>query len=318
MKIRIIALGLLVCLSCRKEDKLEREIANIEINTEVDRFDQLFASSQPNDLPKLKKKYPYLFPIQYPDSLWIAQMQDSLYDALSVEAKKAFPDFTNEKNDLVSLFQHIQYYFPGKNVPKVITIISGVDYKNKAIYADSLAIISLDTYLGDDHEFYTGIQEFIRKDFTKKMIVSDLSEDFAKSVIPYLNERTFISQMLYQGKILYLKDKLIPEVSDSDKIGYTEAQLIWAGANESEIWRYFVEESLLFSTDSKLQERFIEPAPFSKFYLELDAESPGRVGAYIGWQIIKSYMRNNDVSLQELLRTPAEEIFNKAKFKPKK
>jgi len=76
---------------------------------------------------------------------------------------------------------------------------------------------------------------------------------------------------------------------------------------------------LLFSTDAKLPNRFINPAPFSKFYLEqIDNDSPGRVGRYIGWQIVKSYAEKNDVSLVELLNTPAQTIFNNAKYKPNK
>ena len=75
----------------------------------------------------------------------------------------------------------------------------------------------------------------------------------------------------------------------------------------------------MFSTDSKLPGRFINPAPFSKFYLEeIDNESPGKIGQYIGWQIVRAYMENNNVSLNELLITTTEDIFNNSRFKPRK
>nr|HRM13383.1 gliding motility lipoprotein GldB [Flavobacterium sp.] len=64
--------------------------------------------------------------------------------------------------------------------------------------------------------------------------------------------------------------------------------------------------------------RFINPAPFSKFYLEIDNESPGQVGAWIGWQMVRSYMENNKVPVADLLKTDAKEIFSKSKYKPKK
>jgi hypothetical protein len=54
------------------------------------------------------------------------------------------------------------------------------------------------------------------------------------------------------------------------------------------IWRYFIDKQLLYSDDQKLIPRFINPAPFSKFYLEIDNESPGKV-ELIGWQIVNSY-----------------------------
>jgi uncharacterized protein YjaZ len=67
-----------------------------------------------------------------------------------------------------------------------------------------------------------------------------------------------------------------------------------------------------------LQNRFINLAPFSKFYLEIDNESPGRVGTWIGWQIVRSFMLNNKVSLQQMLKMDEKELFDKSKYKPKK
>ena len=110
---------------------------------------------------------------------------------------------------------------------------------------------------------------------------------------------------------------MIPFKTDAEKIGYTEAQLDWAKVNEPNVWKYFVERELLYSTDAKLPNQFINPAPFSKFYLEeVDADSPGMIGRYIGWQIVKSYIDNNDTSLEKLLETDAETIFNASRYKP--
>jgi uncharacterized protein YjaZ len=75
---------------------------------------------------------------------------------------------------------------------------------------------------------------------------------------------------------------------------------------------------MLYSVDAKLVPRFLSPAPFSKFYLEIDNDSPGQVGAWIGWQIVRSYMKNNDISINELLNKNAKEIFEQSKYKPKK
>ena len=111
---------------------------------------------------------------------------------------------------------------------------------------------------------------------------------------------------------------MIPFISDAEKIGYTEAQMEWSQANESQIWSYFIEKELLYSTDSKLPSRFIAEAPFSKFYLQLDNESPGRLGQYIGWQIVKAYANTTGVDVLKILQTEPEEIFRKSKFKPNK
>ena len=125
--------------------------------------------------------------------------------------------------------------------------------------------------------------------------------------------------MIYFGKQLYFMDEVIPFKSEAERISYSQEQLEWANLNESYIWRYFVERELLFSTDSKLPGRFINPAPFTKFYLEeIDSESPGRLGQYMGWQMVRAYMENNEVTLKEMLIKSPEEIFNNSKFKPRK
>ena len=66
-------------------------------------------------------------------------------------------------------------------------------------------------------------------------------------------------------------------------------------------------------------QRFIEPAPFSKFYLQLDNETPGRIGSWLGWQIVNSYMiQFPEKPLDELLKISPQKLFNLSKYKPKR
>ena len=304
--------------ACKKENKIDDEIANIDIDFKVERFDKIFAQSNPEKLPILKQTYPFLFSDRYPDSLWVNRMKDTLQQQLYAETNKVFEDFNDEKQEITQLFQHIKYYFPEFKIPRVITVTSNVDYRNKAIVTDSIVLISLDTYLGEDHEFYDGIQYYIKQNFKASQITPDLATEYAKKYSYQVRKKTFLDEMVYFGKLLYFKDVVLPLKTDAEKIGYTQEKLNWAIANESEIWRNFIENELLYSTDSKLPSRFINPAPFSKFHLELDNESPGRIGQYIGWQIVRAFMKKNDVSLSKMLITNADDIFKQSKFKPRK
>lgn len=309
---------LLSLFSCDKQSETEAKIEQIDAEFDVIRFDRKFAEATEESLPDLKSDYPFLFPEQYPDSVWVQKLNDSIQKEIETEVSKEFPEFSDQTDELHSLFQHVKYYFPDFQVPDVITITSEVDYKNKSLYTGDYLFVALDTYLGEEHKFYIGIQEFLKKNFRKQQISVDAAEEIAMNYVPKAESRTFLSHMLYYGKLLYLKDKFIPFKSDAEKIGYSEEGLEWAKANEDQIWRYFIENELIFDTDSQLYERFLYPAPFSKFYLQLDAESPSRLGQYIGWNIIRSYMDKNDVSITKMLNTSAEEIFNKANYKPKK
>ncbi|MBT8206623.1 MAG: gliding motility lipoprotein GldB [Eudoraea sp.] len=304
--------------SCKEEANIHSEIAGIQLELEVNRFDQEFAAVSAENLDVLKNKYPYLFPVQYPDSVWLLKMQDTLQQALHQEIDLAFGDFNTQKEALELLYRHVNYYFPKQQLPRVVTVSSDVDYNNRVILTDTLLLIGLDNYLGKDHRFYSGIERYIAAGLDKKYLESDVASAFAKKVIPPPADRNFLSQMIYYGKELYLKDLLLPLQADEDKIGYTKEELNWAEANEEQIWRYFVEKELLYSTDRGLGPRFLDPAPFSKFRLVLDNESPGKIGRYMGWQIVKAYAQKNNVPLKSLLNTPSKTIFQEANYKPKK
>jgi len=309
----------LISVSCKNVSKTEKEIANINTKIEVERFDKYFANFSVQDLKKLQTAYPFMFSEKYDDAFWIAKSNDTLQKQLAFEVEKIFPDFNDNTQEIASLFNHLKHYFPEFKVPRVITTTSDVDYRNKVIVTDSIVIIALDTYLGSDHEFYQGIQTYIVADMNKSQIVVDLAGEYAKKYIYRQQNKTLLDEMVYYGKQLYFKDVMIPFKTETERIGYTQEQMDWALANESYIWRYFVERELLYSTDSKLSSRFIVDAPFSKFYLEeIDTQSPDKLGQYIGWQIVKAYMEQNEVSLVTMFDASTEEIFNNSKFKPRK
>ncbi len=308
----------LILVSCDSQSKEEKQIEKISLDLKVTRFDKKFAEVNAENLPALKSAYPYLFPERFTDSMWLAKANDTIQQELNEEVAKAFSDFSVEEEGIYTLFQHVKYYFPSFKIPHVITITSEVDYRNKVLLTPDYLFISLDTYLGKEHPFYIGLQEYLKKNFEKNQILPDIANEISETYVPQPESKTFLAHMLYYGKILYLKDRLLPKLPDHNKIGYTEEELEWAFSNEEEIWRYFVEKQVIFDTNTELYSRFLYPAPFSKFYLELDAESPARLGQFIGWQMIKQYMDKNDVSVQEMLTTNAETIFNKANYKPKK
>jgi gliding motility-associated lipoprotein GldB len=313
----------LICLvvnlfSCAEDDGREEEIANIPVELDVQRFDQRFARATADSLPALKRDFSFLFPRQYPDILWVEKMNDTIQLELNKAVASEFPDLKKTEQDLESLFQHIKYYFPERKIPKVITLTSDVDYRNQVVWADSLLLVALDTYLGMDHPLYAGVQDYIKKEMRKEQISVDAAEAFAQTVVPRPSSRDFLAHMIYYGKLLYLKDLLVPFKTDAQKMTFLPEEMAWAEANEDQVWRYFVERELLYSSDSDLYTRFLYPAPFSKFYLELDAEAPPRLGQFIGWQIVKQYMEKNDVSVEEMVQKDGGTIFKQSKYKPQK
>ncbi|MDY0088868.1 MAG: gliding motility lipoprotein GldB [Flavobacteriaceae bacterium] len=314
----IFSVFLLAGISCAEKSEIEKQIEGIPMLLEVERFDKIFYETPISEFYEIKRKHAVFFPVEYSDSLYLAKMQDSLNKEIYTEVQKKYADFSPVQDEIEDLFRRIKFYFPKYKLPsKITTLISEVDYENKNVLTDSVLVVSLDLYLGREHKFYE-FPDYFRQTFQRSQILPDIVSSFSETVIPPLSDRTFLSQMIYFGKEMYLKDILIPNYSDADKIAYTNEQLQWCISNEKDIWLYFVEGRLLYDTDSRLIQRFVAPAPFSKFYLEIDNESPGRTGVYIGWQIVRSFMENNNVSLHDMLKLEAKTIFEQSRYKPKR
>lgn len=307
-----------VSISCKNESSLEKEINALEIDFVVERFDEVFSKTTTKELPKIKQVYPFLFPERIPDSVWITSINSDLQKQMFSEGVKQFPDFKSEKESFENLFKHVKYYDKTFKTPRVITVADGVDYRNKLVLQADLLIINLMNYLGEEHAFYQNIPVYFAERMKPSQITPEIAEKYAMKYAHQSQRKTFLDEIIYHGKLLYFKDVMIPSFSDADKIGYSQEDINWAEINEVQIWSHFVENEMLFSTDPKLFTRFTIPAPFSKFYLDIDNDSPGRLGQYIGWQIVRAYAEHSDVDIISLMQAESDQIFKKSKYKPKR
>ena len=315
----LLLLFILLITSCDKKSKAEKAIEEIPVQMNLFRFEQAFFDAKPDDLPKVKAEFPDFFPVETPDDVWIEKMQNPQWRELYTEVEKKYKNFNSKQTEIEDVFKHIKYYFPTVQTPKIYTAIGEMDYNNKVIYANDKLIIALELFLGKKHKFYADFPEYLTQNFDERQMMPEVASSFALGVLPAPSDKTLLSEMIYYGKELYLKDMLLSEdYTDAEKIGYTPEQIAWSEENEAFIWSYFIEKQLLYSPDSKLANRFINVAPFSKFYLEIDNESPGRIGRWIGWQIVRSFMEKNEVSVQDMIKMNANELFVKSKYKPKK
>jgi gliding motility-associated lipoprotein GldB len=314
------AVLMVLCLffSCSDKNLNQIDVSKINVDFSVERYDVDFYTATIEYLPKLKQKYPYLFPKEFTDSLVFAKINDTQEQELFAESQKVYKDFLSEEIEIASLFKHVKYYNSKFEEPTIVTMLTNIDYDSRVIYADSLMLISLDVYLGRNHEFYGDYPKYIKENNTKNHMIVDVANAVIDKQLYPSNKRDFIAKMIHEGKKMYLLDMYLPSISDREKIGYSQDKLNWATVNEEQIWMYLIDNKLLFSTDTKLNQRFLENAPFSKFYMAQDNLSPGKIGVWIGWQIVRSYMKHNDVSLQELLKIDESDLFNKSKYKPKK
>ena len=315
LKICIISLPF---LSCKNESKTVVDISEIEVRFSVERFEQAFYRASKETLDEVKSNFPLLFPKTVADSVWLAKIANTEEQELFMESQKVYKDFTEEEQQLASLFKHIKYYNPRFRSPRVITMLSNIDYENRVVYADSLLLVSLDVYLGKKHPFYADYPKYIKENNSKNHLIVDVAKTIIETQTLPITTRSFSSKIIAEGKKRHLLDLYLPLVSEKEKSGYSSDKLQWAQQHEEDVWKYFIEKELLYSTDTELNKRFIENAPFSKFYTAQDNQSPGKIGVYIGWKIVQSFMEHNDVSLQKLIQIDAQSLLDKSRYKPKK
>jgi hypothetical protein len=268
--------------------------------------------------------YAYFLGNQWQDTMNILRIYNFLNDPNIKElydlTEKKYPDVTFLENDLTAAFNRFRNAYPEKSVPKVFTYVSGLDIENPVYYSDTAMAIGLDVFLGSDVTAYqkAGLPKYKIRNFTPDHILPKCMMAVSDNLVR-MDEKsnTLLDRMVQAGKALYFLDVTMPDVKDEFKIGYSPEQLEWSRKNESNIWAFIIEHQLLFSSDPQGISKMMTDAPFTSGFA---AESPGRLGEYMGWMIVRAYMQeSNNVTLKQLMEnTDAKNILKVSLFKPGK
>ena len=315
IKIFVIIISVLL-LSCDYNKNKESKNAINYIDVKFDRFEKKFFNSSLDSLSKLIDEYPFLFSKRFSLDEWKAIKTDSTRKEIFNKTDSVFKNFKSVENGVKKIFTNTKNFFPNFKSPKLITLNNGIDYKYKIIDSDSLILISLDCYLGENI-FYNNIPAHISKLMVPEFVTIDISELISSRYVEIPLDRKFISKIIYHGKLLFLM-KEVSGIDPLKALGFNKNNKDWMIENENNVWKYFVENDLLFSTQSSLDYRFLANAPFSKFGLSIDFESPPMVGRWIGYQIVKSYSKKNKSNLNDLLNQDNYELYLKSNYKPNK
>jgi len=333
-QIYLIFLFAITFISCRQSNR--PDVSNIQVNIKIERFDnELFDGKNKNVIEvdkQLGSKYGVFYEdfihrildSKYANTESLANLyRDQAYTDLTKEVDSVFPNLKVQEEGLTETFKYIKYYYPKAKIPKFISFASGFAYQMPV--GDNYLGIGLDMFLGKDSKFYKAIVQsvplYLSRRFTPDYIVPRVAETYAHEELfaePDDN-RTLLSKMIFQGKILYFLDQVLPEnLSDSSKIGYTKQQIDWAQNFEGDIWAYFLENNYLYETDYQKIQVFLSEGPFTPGLGE-NRDSAPKLGVWMGWQIVRKYMKEHpDVTLQQLMAdNDAQKILNQSKYKPK-
>lgn len=246
---------------------------------------------------------------------------DKYWQEVYSEVQHQYPDISPLEGDLRKAFRHYRYYFPNDTIPDVYTMVKGIDlrYKVATVERESL-LLFLDMYLGKDYKYYPSqYPEYRIERFQRAEMVPDVVETLFQAKYPEddITGRTFLSKMVYRGKKLYFMKAMMPGRHDTAIMRYSLEDWEWCRTFEQKIWDHFVNEELLYETNSKKYSDFLKEAPFTSAG-GIPPESPPRIGAFIGWQIIQKYQRNTGKqSLPSLMNNPnPKQLLTKSGYNP--
>lgn len=336
-QIYLIFLTSLLLTACGRSKKVD--VSNIDVNVTIQRFDHDLdaAHSKPLDtqVAFLQKKYGVFYQDYIErivkwgsirDTAYYKIMREVLnaqsYHDLKHDVDSVYPNLDKQNAEITDAFRHIKYYYPQKKLPKVYAYFSG--FQVQTSIGNGYFAIGLDMFLGADSRFYPALREtiphYISHRFTPANIAPRVVEGIAREDMFPENDqdKSLLSKMVYNGKILYFMDKILPDVPDSTKIGYTTKQMQWCDDFKANIWGYFLEENLLYETDYEKIQKYLGEAPFTPGLGEKNDAAP-KLALWTGWQIVRQYMdKHPEISLPQLMADrDAQKILNESKYRPK-
>jgi hypothetical protein len=212
----------------------------------------------------------------------------------------------------------MKYYYKDFKEPKIVYLITGLNDVRAVPEGDVLGI-GLDMYLGPQYPHYlsVGIPEYMTRKLQPQYACVYAMSAVYFNAHPFEKEgRNLLDMMVQRGKQQYFLEKVLPFTDDTLRFGYTKKQLDWCEDNEALVYNFFIKDNLLYETNWQRVIRYVSDGPNST---GMPPESPGDIGAWLGYRIVKAYMEQNPgKTMQELFAFGnAQQILQQSKYKPK-
>jgi hypothetical protein len=344
---KLLPILLLIGIAACNSGNNAPDVSHIKIDLKTQRFEQDFFAIDSNNtkagLFQLEQKYPAFLPLFVNHVLGLGPVNDTnelafegskrflnLNQVVYKESQKLFKDFSGTAKELENGFRYVKHYFPDYKVPMIITTVGPMDAlapmsnnePSPNYMGENFLAVSLQFYLGKDFSIYNDpgyissvAPQYRSARFSKEYIAGDVFKLVIDDLFPDSSSRyPLIERFIEKGKRLYLLQQFLPNSNDTLLIGYTGKQLKWCKENERSMYNFFIQQNLLFEIDPALTQNFTTDGPTTQGMPE---QSPGNIGAFLGWEIVKAYMQKKpSVTVAQLMRTSNKNIFNEADYKP--
>lgn len=290
--------------------------------------DSLLRVTSKSELVRMLTRYPVLRDhffrrSDYPDdSVFINELYRRFtnphIDTLLMEVRRVFGEEQKLKSEFEQAYTNLLYYYPDARIPDIQTAISGLH--TDMVVTDSVIIVGLDFFLGKGAKYRPNMYQYLLRQYTPQNIVPSIM--LLNGISNQYNatdpaDKTVLADMIAYGKSFYFAKHMLPCVPDSVFIWYSQEEINGARENQDLIWYRLIEDQVLYSTNHLIKQRYLADRPKT---IEVGEECPGRIAQWVGWEIVKSYMKANPATtLPELMQfSDADKLFKLSKYKPVK
>ncbi len=319
----VIAAALTILSGCRALNTKEPQVKRFEKD--------LFALelNSPEKINSLKENYPDFFPVFCSDIIAIGPansptihetlaqfVNDPVIRSIYEMTDSVYPDLDSYSHKIHAGLKKFNKMLDVSDTVQLISYISG--FNQSFVSIPGVLGISLDNFLGAETEYYKhlAIPKYLRQTMDPNHLSINAVRAWILSEVTEPPEtKTLLDHMIYEGKILYLLKESMTKEKECDIFNYSQDQLEWCLQYESIMWEYIIEKELLYSPDRILISRITKEAPFVR---EFGQESPGRAGSWLGYRIVKSYMKKTGQSASELISVKdSKEILAESRYRPR-
>lgn len=225
----------------------------------------------------------------------IYRITDSLYHNIS-DLERQLGRALHRAYKLCPEMHHVERFY---------TMVTGDFNYNFRIFSDSSDLcVCLDQYAigGMEKYQYFGMPTYLVRTLARKYIVPDCMFTLAGLYMEASGgDLTLLDHAIADGKKLYFMEKTLPGIADTLLLRYTADQLKWMKDNEKNVWGWLLQNKLFYSTDQTAYRNLLGEAPHTNAF---GSDSAPRVASYIGWQIVRAYMKKSKSTMQELFDEP--------------
>ena len=330
----LLMVGFSSCTSTGEGDCDKVDVSKIEANVTIeDLTPALLALETPAQAKAFMQKNPMFtkrfaqlkkMPEDALANVLVKFAQVPHMDTLHSFVKETFGDYGQLKQEFTAAFKHVKYYYPSFKIPKIKVVMTGIgSFFGRDMYiSEDVIFLSLDYFIGNKKKYknYRPKQPgYILKRYAPEYIVPSvmqfISVAYNKSD---QNDRSLVGDMVTYGKTWLFVKTMVPCTNDSLITGYTARQManVTDKDNKKVIWGHFLDKQMLFVNTPSKKKAYTGERPYTA-EVGVGKECPGRIGWWVGWQIVRKYMRKfPKKTLQEVMAdTDNRQIFNNASYK---